>query len=189
MLTPHRSAQWLRKKSAEIHSIRGGSDGLPMHISAAPDHHSPPSNYYSKTFPSSDSSLIPFAEPKAIDIESMKQLRNPPRGNRRHLKAAVLGTPGGEIFPRIDGQRTKDFQRRPRHKMRNSHEKKKKSSSINQKKPRDAHSNMGALHNDFSADHLTKNRLTVCRSVISTKSNITDPLDIIATSISSSRNI
>lgn len=189
MFTPHRSAQWLRRKSAGIYSIRDGGGGLPMHVSAAPDHHSPPSNRYSKTFPSSDSSLIPFAGQKAIGIESMKQLRNPPRDNRRNLEVTTLETPGGEIFPRVDGRRTKEVQRRSRHKMRNSHEKKKKKSSINQKKSRDAHLKVDALINDFSADHLTKDRLTVCRSMISTKSNTTDSLDIIATSISSSRNI
>lgn len=188
MFIPHRSAQWPRRKSAGIYSIREGSDGLPMHAPTAPDHHSP-SNHYFKTLPSSDSSLIPFAEPKAIDIESVKQLRNPPRDNRGHLKVAVLGTPAEGMFPRIDGRRRKDSQRMPRHKMRNSQEKKKKTSSINQKKPRDAHSKVDALINDFSADHLTKDRLTVCRGVISTKLNITDPPDIIATSVSSSRDI
>lgn len=190
MFIPHRSAH---RKSADIYSIRDGSDGLPMHISVAPDHRSPPSNRYSKTFPSSDSSLIPFAEPKAISIERMKKQRSPLRNDRRHAEVTVLATPDGEIFPRIDDRRTKDFQRRPRRKMRDSHQEKstkapegkKEKSATNKKKPRDTHPKRDALINDFSVDYLTKDRLTVCRNAISTKLSVTDSLNTIAASISS----
>lgn len=197
MFIPHRSAQWLHRKSADIYSIRDGSDGLPMHKSVALDHRSPPSNRYSKTFPSSDSSLIPFAEPKAIAIERMKKQRSPPRDDRRHVEVTILATPDGEIFPRIDDRRTKYFQRRPRRKMQDSHQEKsakapegkKKKSATNKKKLRDTHPKRthpkrDVWINDSSVDYLTKDRLTVCRNVISTKLSVTDSLNAIAASIS-----
>lgn len=192
MFVPHRSVQWLHRKSADIYSIRDGSDGLPMHQSVAPDHRSPPSNRYSKTFPSSDSSLIPFAEPKAIAIERMKNQRSPPRDDRKYVEVTTLATPDGEIFPRIDDRRTKYFQRRPRRKMQDSHQEKfakapegkKKKSATNKKKLRDTYPKRDVLINDSSVDYLTKDRLTVCRNVISTKLSVTDSPNTIAASIS-----
>lgn len=168
-----------------------------MHISVAPDHRSPPSNRFLKTFPSSDSSLIPFAEPKAVVIERMKKQRGPPGDDRRHVEVTILTTPDRETFPRIDGRRTNDFQQRPRRKTRNPHqersakapEEKKKISAINKKKLRDTHPKGDALINDFPVHYLTKDRLTVCRNVISTKLSVTDSLNTIAASISSSWDI
>lgn len=164
-----------------------------MHISIAPDYQNLPSKRYPKAFLSSDSSVIPFAEPKTIAVARVMELNNSPRDNRRHEYSTASKTPEGEIFSRIDGRRTKDFQRRPRHRMRDSHEKKaavdpgekKKRASVNKKKTKAAHSKGDALINDFSADHLTKDRLTVCRDTISANPSIADLLKTTATSISS----
>lgn len=188
---PHRSAH---RKPTDIYSIRGGSsEGPPMHISIAPDHQNPSIKRYPKAFSSSDSSLIPFAEPKAIVVARVIEFNNSPRDDRRHVYATASETPEGEGFPRIDGRRTKDFQQRPRHKMRGSREKKaavypeekKKRASVNKKTPKVVHSKGDALINGFSADHLTKDRLTVCRNTVSTNPIITDLLETTAASISS----
>lgn len=164
-----------------------------MHISIAPNRRSSPDRRYPREFPSSGSSVIPFAEPKAIAVTRVMKLRNSPRNDRTHVEATMFETAEEEIFTRIDGRRTKDFQRRPRHKMRGSHEenvaidpeKKKKRASINKKKPKALHSKGDALINDFSVDHLTKDRLTVCKkNAISAGPSDTDSLETTAASIS-----
>lgn len=187
---PHKSTH---RKPTDIYSIRGGSEGLPMHASIAPDHQNPPSKRYPKAFLSSDSSVIPFAEPKVIAVARAVELNNSLRDNRRHVYSTASETPEGERFSRIDGRRTKDFQRRPRHKMRDPHDKKaavdpgekKKRASVDKKRPKAARSKGDALITDFLADHPTKERLTVCRNTISANPSIADLLKTTATSISS----
>lgn len=188
---PRKPGQRPHRDSADIYSIRNNSEELPVCVPVAPGYQNPFSKRHHKTFPSSDSSIIPFAARKAISAAQVTKLRNSLKDDRKHGGATISEA------PRIDGRGSKDFQRRPRHKMRDSAERgatkapkeRKKRASVKKKKLKSADPKGDVSINDFSVDHLTKDRLTVCRNLASSKPNTTDSLGTTATSIPSSWDI
>ncbi|KAI5847179.1 hypothetical protein DFP73DRAFT_622650 [Morchella snyderi] len=123
---------------------------------------------------SSDSSVIPFAEINPARYRIMNDVVHVNDNGRSEQRYQDVRETSREISAKVDGRRTKDFQRRSRHKMRSPSQtnpiaepKRERKRAPANKKKESKHTHLkdkkqgDIITDEFSADNFTKDRLTL----------------------------
>lgn len=165
------------REPLDVSSTSNDTKELPICIPAAQAFEALSGKPYGKTFLPSGSSVISFAEPKAIVVPTREtRPRFPPKKVRRHVGTTAPQASKEDISVFVDGWGTKYFQQGPHHKVRGGYgnqpagvsKKKRGEKSTSRKEfkafwPNDKKQE-NSLTNDFSVRDLAKESLAVCRN-------------------------